>query len=125
VTQQAQQGLSHLAAPPRPAARVFLHYDDPQLKGDMGSFVTDALAKASYRVSGTEQVASGYRPMVKYFFEADRNDAQAVADIVLKVYARRGISLDIQPQRADDPNARPGLIEVWLPAKALEPHTLK
>lgn len=110
--------ISAIEANPTAAAatpRVFIHYPDKGQKARADQ-LRGAVRGLGYIVPNTELVAAArVNAEVRYFFDDDREAAEKVAA------ALSGQGLRLPATRRNAPGAKPGLVEVWLPADAAPP----
>lgn len=109
-----ESNLTAAAATPR----VFIHYPDAGQKG-LADALRAKVRQLGYVVPATELVpAARPNPEVRYFFPDDRAAAERVAEVI----AGQRVGLRVAQRNA--PGAKPGLVEVWLPASlTLNPDT--
>ena len=107
--------ISAIEANPAAAAttpRVFIHYPEPGQKG-LADRARGAVRGLGYIVGNSELVAAArVNAEVRYFFADDRPAAEKVSGVL------SGQGLNLSPVLRNAPGAKPGLIEVWLPAAA-------
>lgn len=97
--------------------RVYVHYQDAEDRR-AAELVGSALA-TTVNVVEVERIPGFTRGDVRYFFDVDRETAEAVAKTVAGRLAQEGILLTPEVLRRDPEdfrNARPGRVEVWLPS---------
>jgi len=104
----------------RPAineVRVYLHYQDPADRALVDE-VADVLETLDYRVSDKRLVTQPSTGDVRFFHAPDRTAAVDVKTIVETFLCSRagGQTLALLDRRERFKHARPGLVEVWIPA---------
>jgi hypothetical protein len=95
---------------------VYLHYRKPRERQVVDA-VADVLTAFDYRVVDKRLVTQPTTGDVRFFHAADRSAALHVKAVVDNVLAGRGSTetLAVLERVGRFPDARPGLVEVWLP----------
>ena len=99
--------------------RVFVHYSASQQGGaDTAAAVAQSLRGQGYTVADLRAIPESIATAsVRYFFAADRADAEALHDALGAALRGRGFSAgDLKSMAGYDPAPRRGTLEVWVPA---------
>ena len=96
---------------------VYLHYQDPTDRPLIDE-VADVLETLDYKVSDKRLVTQPSAGDVRFFHAPDRTAAVDVKTIVETFLCSRagGYTLALLDRRERLKDARPGLVEVWIPA---------
>lgn len=105
------------APPPLAAPSIFLHYADREDSDDL-VVIAENVKKRFRDVRGTEFRTEATSGDVRYFYTEDKENADAVRDIVRRSLAARGFKLNVESRFLGRlyRNVPRGQLEVWIPS---------